>query len=268
MKNLLLIIDPQVDFINGSLPVPGSEECMGRLARFIERRSDSFEDVLVTLDSHQPGHISFRSSWLTKTWENEKDITEITPEMIGETVKPKYPELDTAEVIEYITNRIPGKKLDLWPDHCVIGTPGHCIWPSLKESFDKWSEKSGRVWKTMMKGNRSDREMYSAILCDGEKFIGLSNTPKIDSDLITSYDKIYIAGIAKDFCVAETVKDLMECFGAEIKGRLIFLDDCMPIIVEGNESTKVYNECIEKYGAGMTNVDSYNSLLMDYLTSN
>ena len=58
-KNLLLIIDPQVDFINGSLPVQGAAESMNQLARFIDQNSNSIEDILITLDSHQPGHISF-----------------------------------------------------------------------------------------------------------------------------------------------------------------------------------------------------------------
>ena len=266
IKNLLLIIDPQVDFINGSLPVPGAAESMNRLARFIDQNSNSIEDILVTLDSHQPGHVSFRSSWVAKIWEDEQDITGITSEMISQSVKPKYQWLNPEDISDYI-KRIPGQRLDLWPDHCVIGTPGHSIWPNLKVALDKWSNQSKRIWEIIMKGNRPDREMYSAILCDGDENIGLLCTPKIDSNLIESYDKIYIAGIAKDFCVASTVKDLLEQFGDEIKDKLVFIDDCMPGIIKGNESCKVYDKAVENYGAGVIKVGDYNSTLLDYLNN-
>lgn len=255
-KRLLLIIDPQVDFISGSLPVATAEECMNRLSSFIDEGPDLFSDILVTLDSHLPGHISFRSSWNVRSWEDEDDITEITPEMIGQTVKPKYPFLNQVDIAEYL-DKFPRKRLNLWPDHCVIGTPGHSIWPRLKESLDKWSSKSKKPWEILMKGNRPDREMYSAILCDGEVFQGLTCTPGIDSNLIESYDKIYIAGIAKDFCVAATVKDLIEQFEPEIQSRLVFIDDCMPQIIDGNESCNIYDEAVEKHGAWKTTTEFF-----------
>lgn len=37
MKRLLLIIDPQIDFINGTLPVPEAIPKMERLAAYIKR---------------------------------------------------------------------------------------------------------------------------------------------------------------------------------------------------------------------------------------
>ena len=255
-KTLLLIIDPQVDFISGSLPVETAEECMKRLSCSIDESPKRFSDILVTLDSHLPGHLSFRSSWIVKSWEDERDITEITPEMIGQTVKPKYSFLNSEDISEYLS-RLPEKRLDLWPDHCVIGTPGHSIWPRLKESLDGWSRKSKKPWEILMKGNRPDREMYSAILCDGEVFHGLSCTPGIDSNLIESYDTIYIAGIAKDFCVAATVRDLIERFGPEIQDRLVFIDDCMPQIIDGNASCDIYDEAVEKHGACKTTSDFF-----------
>lgn len=35
-KRMLLIVDPQIDFITGSLPVPGAEDAMNALALYLQ----------------------------------------------------------------------------------------------------------------------------------------------------------------------------------------------------------------------------------------
>ena len=62
MKKLLLIIDPQNDFINGSLPVPGAEEAMNALSRYIKDHSDEYEYIVVTADQHPRSHCSFKEN--------------------------------------------------------------------------------------------------------------------------------------------------------------------------------------------------------------
>lgn len=248
MKSLLLIIDPQYDFINGSLPVKNADECMYKLSKFIINNEDSIDDIIVTLDSHQPGHISFKSSWITRTWEDEPEISKITPEMIGNSVKPRFSHLNAEDIKEYI-ERIPGKSLDLWPSHCVIGTEGHSIYEPLVGAMNIWSFQKSKSWEVLLKGNRFDREMYSAIVCDGEENFGLGFAPLINSPMLSEYDVIYIAGIAKDFCVAATVKDLIDLYGDDVKNKLIFIEDCLPTIIDGNESLKVYDDAIKNYGA-------------------
>ena len=36
MKKLLLIVDPQIDFITGTLPVGGAAEAMDALAKYVK----------------------------------------------------------------------------------------------------------------------------------------------------------------------------------------------------------------------------------------
>ena len=248
MKSLLLIIDPQNDFINGSLPVKNADDCMYKLSEFILDKADKIDDIVVTLDSHQPGHVSFKSSWITRTWENEPEISKITPEMIGNSVKPRFSHLNAEDIKEYI-ERIPGKSLDLWPSHCVIGTEGHAIYGPLEGAMNIWSLRKSKSWEVLLKGNRFDREMYSAIICDGEENFGLGHAPLINSPMLSEYDVIWIAGIAKDFCVAATVRDLINLYGEDIKNKLVFLEECMPIIIDGNESLNVYEDAVKNYGA-------------------
>lgn len=62
MKNkLLLIIDPQIDFITGTLAVAGAAEAMDRLAHYIAMHGDEYNRIIATADRHPMRHCSFRS---------------------------------------------------------------------------------------------------------------------------------------------------------------------------------------------------------------
>ncbi len=60
MNRMLLIIDPQVDFISGSLPVAGAEEAMNALARYIIDAKGRYTAIAITADFHPAGHCSFK----------------------------------------------------------------------------------------------------------------------------------------------------------------------------------------------------------------
>lgn len=66
MKRMLLIVDPQVDFINGTLPVPDAEDAMNRLADYIAYSDGLYVHKIVTADRHPFDHCSFEDrdgSW-------------------------------------------------------------------------------------------------------------------------------------------------------------------------------------------------------------
>lgn len=54
----LFIVDPQNDFINGSLPVEGGENSMNKLSHDIT--SLGYNNIIVTLDWHPRRHASFK----------------------------------------------------------------------------------------------------------------------------------------------------------------------------------------------------------------
>lgn len=58
-RRALLIIDPQIDFINGTLPVPGAIEAMDLLAVYIEAHAGDYRLKIMTADSHPYDHFSF-----------------------------------------------------------------------------------------------------------------------------------------------------------------------------------------------------------------
>ena len=59
MKRILLIVDPQNDFINGSLAVAEAEAKMQALASYIATNAERYQAIFVTMDSHPANHCSF-----------------------------------------------------------------------------------------------------------------------------------------------------------------------------------------------------------------
>lgn len=59
MNKMLLIVDPQVDFINGSLPVSGGAEAMDALAEYVNEHGSEYIVKIVTSDWHPYHHCSF-----------------------------------------------------------------------------------------------------------------------------------------------------------------------------------------------------------------
>lgn len=57
-----MIIDPQVDFITGSLSIEGAESAMDSLAQYVERHGKNYCDIVVTADSHPASHCSFKEN--------------------------------------------------------------------------------------------------------------------------------------------------------------------------------------------------------------
>lgn len=56
MKQLLLIVDPQNDFIDGTLAVAEAEAKMKALAAYIKENAGRYQAIFVTQDSHPENH--------------------------------------------------------------------------------------------------------------------------------------------------------------------------------------------------------------------
>lgn len=58
-RKMLIVVDPQIDFISGSLPVPGAAEAMNQLADYVKANGDDYALMVVTNDWHPYDHCSF-----------------------------------------------------------------------------------------------------------------------------------------------------------------------------------------------------------------
>ena len=58
-RKMLIVVDPQIDFISGSLPMPGAAEAMNQLADYVKANGDDYALMVVTNDWHPYDHCSF-----------------------------------------------------------------------------------------------------------------------------------------------------------------------------------------------------------------
>ena len=116
-----------------------------------------------------------------------------------------------------------------WPPHCVVGTPGVNLHPDLLV------EGTIRI----NKGGESDKEAYS----------GFQGTDLEDQLKDQGVERIFVCGLATDYCVKATVLDGIQS-GFEM---MVIADAIMGVEVRpGDSSFAIEN----MKGAGATIIDS------------
>ena len=155
MKNpiTLVVIDPQVDFVSGSLAVSSAHEAMSYLAQWGLEHIEEIESVVFTSDQHPFDHCSF------------------TPQG------------------------------GVWPSHCVRYTEGAAITPELLPLVHEIYRRH-IPFCMVEKATTPERDSYSAF----------SETVP---PAIKQAQQIVLAGIAGDYCVLESLKDLIRYGYAE-----------------------------------------------------
>ena len=62
MNKMLLVVDPQMDFISGTLAVDKAKEKMLELARYVREKDGDYRLKVVTMDWHPYSHCSFQDN--------------------------------------------------------------------------------------------------------------------------------------------------------------------------------------------------------------
>ena len=155
----LIVVDLQVDFLpGGSLAVNGGDEIVAPIEALAKR----FANLLLTQDWHTPGHISFASAH-----QGRKAFERI--------------ELDYGPQV-------------LWPDHCVMGTPGARI---VSEPLLE------RAQLVLRKGYHHEVDSYSGFReADRKTHTGLAGYLRE-----RGLQRLFVVGLATDFCVNWTALD-------------------------------------------------------------
>ena len=178
--NALILVDIQNDFLpGGALAVPEGDQVIPVANRLMPR----FDLVIATQDWHPPGHLSFAAS---------------------------HPGRKGGEVID-----LNGLPQVLWPVHCVQGSRGAQLAPTLHTSG---------IRHIIRKGTDPRIDSYSGFYDNGHrKATGLAELlrQRGASDL-------YLMGLATDYCVKFTTIDALSegfrvhviadgCRGVELK---------------------------------------------------
>merc|ERR1719317_479095 len=229
-RNLLLIIDPQNDFHEGgSLAVPGALKDSERIANLI--RSKKFHNIVVTMDTHQYVDIGHPIWWTNEEKEQPKPFSNITVKDIKEkkwwAARPEDREWSSRYVKQLEANK--RFQHTIWPYHCIVGTKGHEVTPSINKALEWWAKKNSQLVFYMWKGTNPKAEMYSAFKADVE--VPGADETKLNKqvlDRIYRYDNIVICGEASSHCVLNSTKDMVEYFETKRgnKPQLYLLSDC------------------------------------------
>lgn len=175
MKKILVIVDPQVDFITGSLPVSGAEEAMNRFKKH-SIESDflsEYDKVLVTIDFHPRNHCSF-------IWSG-----------------------------------------GMFPPHCVQHTVGATVFEPVLEALSLHPDV-----RYFTKGETSAIEEFSIFKSPNAKFF-------LDALDVNEVTDIHVMGIAGDYCVHDTIHDMMSFVPFET--NIVVLKDFIASIDNGEK---------------------------------
>ncbi|MCH2188793.1 hypothetical protein MK079_03120 [Candidatus Gracilibacteria bacterium] len=251
MKNVqLVIIDPQNDFMDtttAALPVPGATDDMARLSSFINRVGNKLDGISVTLDSHATLDYRHPGAWKNQNGENPVPITAggapITADDIRSGIwEPIYGNQPQAILggqtirdfmIECAENRnnqtggaVPG--LEIWPEHCIIGTEGHNVFPELMDALQQWERDNKKYINYCTKGTNPLTEHYGAL--EANDPIAADPSTSLNTNFLQTLqngDFIVIAGEAASHCVMSTVNQIVDNIGENGVKKLVLLTDCM-----------------------------------------
>jgi nicotinamidase-related amidase len=229
---LLLLVDPQVDFIHtaGSLGVPGAVDDTRRTIEWLFQNLDRVSAIIASLDTHLPLQIFYPSWWVSENGDHPTPFTPISAEEVergiwAPTVEPDW----SLKYVQQLEERAK-KTLMIWPHHTMVGSPGHAITPALYEAiaFHAAARNSQPIF--ISKGSIPKTEHYSILEPEvkvPEVPLGGLNMPLIE--LIGTYDVVYMAGQAKSHCVLETITSLVRYYGErrpEFIAKWRLLADC------------------------------------------
>ena len=234
-KNALLLIDCQVDFCLpnpiGQLYVDGAEMDIFRIIDFILNNMEHITTIYPTLDTHIVYQI-FYGGWWTDANRNHPDpYTQIESKEVN--IGTFKPVIDPVWSIEYIKTleKQTNKPLMVWPEHTMLGTPGHALVPSLYEVCYYHSLVRRSQISFQLKGDVPETEMYGVFKPE----VLVPKNPRASGinaafcNLLGKYDKLIVAGEAKSHCVLESLRQLHTFFKdqEEVLKKIFILKDCM-----------------------------------------
>merc|ERR1712151_1363396 len=196
-------------------------------------------------------HIAHAGFWLGKDGRKPAPFTIIeSKDITAGTWRAKQPEME-AWSLQYAQKLEDGGrfKICIWPDHCLMGTPGHAVYQPLADALNAWAEQRSRAVTWVLKGQNNRTEMYSALKAEVE----LPDDPatQLNIDLINklkSSQKVVCCGQAKSHCVNYTVRDLVSAWPKHRTGDVIVLADGCSSVPGFEEAGQAFQEDMIKLG--------------------
>jgi len=259
MSWTLLLVDVQNDFHpGGSLAIPTADEDAKRISSFIAKNTCKIDRIVETMDTHHELHVAHSGFWVDTDGNHPTPFTLISSEDIENgkwkpigslQVKCSYEEVEggvnkkvfessevfdsnenfdlTKYCIEY-TRKLESSgrfQLIIWPDHCIVGTPGHNVVPCVREEMSKWVKNTGKSIEWVHKGQNLLTEMYSVMKAE----VPVTESTSFNDDLMKSLlssNKLFVAGQALSHCVNFSVRDIVANWPKDETHKIHILTDC------------------------------------------
>jgi nicotinamidase/pyrazinamidase len=228
---VLLIMDPQTDFMpNGAMGIYGADEDSERLAKFIRKEKENLDEVFVSMASHHRMHIKHGVFWMDSDGNSPEPFTDILNKDIENGKwRPRDEASDILEYVKYYTKELEARgklKLTIWPEHCLIGSPGHAIVPIVNDALQEWATGKLNTVTYMMKGTNCLTEMYSALSAEVE----IASDPSTQLDMamvsrLTSGDRLIVCGQSSSHTVNYTVRDIVRHIEPNTAARIVVVED-------------------------------------------
>lgn len=225
----LLLIDPQNDFCDptGALYVPGADADMQRVAQWVKQMAQHLDFVCYTLDSHIVHAIFHPAWWQDAAGNAPPPFTQITYEDVQ--TGRWTPRQQPAETREYLAALEAQGRFThtIWPEHCLMGSPGAAVYPPVLEAILNWSRQTGREYWPVVKGTYPAAEHYGIFAAEvphparPETYVNTALLAKL-----AEYDRIYLAGEAESHCVGTTLRQLLD-EAQHLASRITVLKDAM-----------------------------------------
>ena len=252
----LLVIDPQYDFCNpnGSLFVPGADKDMDRLAKMVMRIKDKLTDIHVTLDSHRRVDISHPLMWRDASGNKPAPFTQISKADVQAGRWNPYMPSFRPRFLAYLDALEKRGRYGhcIWPEHCLIGDPGHNVAAPLSEAIHEWEDRFAQC-EFVTKGSNPWTEHFSAV--QAEVPDPADPSTQINTSFIATLEKadmILLAGEALSHCLANTILDVAANFSdpAYVKKMVLLLDATSE--VPNPPGLNIFSDFTRKFIADMT----------------
>jgi nicotinamidase/pyrazinamidase len=293
--NTLLLIDCQNDFHpGGSLAIPSALDDAERISKLIRDHASNIHRIVATLDSHQKLHIAHPSFWWSAdgsmhpdpftiisaqdirlgTWKPRNDIhlknNMETSSMIdsnyfanANAIQDESGNFDiTKYALEYaIELEARGRfQICIWPEHCLIGSPGHAVVDCIRQALSEWSELTGRSVEWVFKGEHMFTEMYSALEADVPVSMATAFNDVLHSSLMKS-SRLFVCGQAMSHCVNYTLRDIVAKWNENELDRICLLTDCASAVPGFELAAKTFMDDMKEKGIQLKTAAEFAKLM-------
>ena len=269
----LLLVDVQKDFHpGGTLAIPTADEDAKRIAKLITDHGSKIQRIVATMDSHlkldiahpgfwvsgkdgetHPGPFTFISSQdiVDGKWKPKNQTMVLAANLIDVDVFGELSDFVDASgkidlykySIEY-TKRLEKNgrfQLTVWPEHCLVGKPGHGVVDCVMDALDEWSISTGGSVEWVLKGQNLLTESYSALEAEVPVDKETSFNIKLQKSLEAS-DRLLVCGQAMSHCVNYTLRSIVSQWPQDKFGNITLLTDCASVVPGFDEAGNTFQK--------------------------